>query len=166
MKKEPIRFLFVCTGNICRSPTAHAIFRQRITSRNLTGKLACDSAGTQAYHLGEGADLRSVEHGTRRGYDFSFHQARKVKRSDFHEFDWILAMDRSHLEFLQSLSVPNQRAQVEMFLSVLPKAKLLDMPDPYYGGDPGFEQVLDLCEAACDRWIEKVLEASPEGPKI
>lgn len=157
MKKEPIRFLFVCTGNICRSPTAHAILLDRIARRELEGRVECDSAGTHAYHLGEGADPRSARHGKRRGYDFSFHRARRVTRADFHEFDWILAMDRSHLEILQELSVPDQRARVALFLSSTPACGEIDVPDPYYGGDQGFEHVLDLCEAACDAWLEKAL---------
>ena len=158
MKKEPIRFLFVCTGNICRSPTAHAIFRDRIARRGLQARVECDSAGTQAYHAGEGADPRSAEHGRRRGYDFSFHRARKVRRTDFHEFDWILAMDQSHLEALEDLSVPDQRARVALFLSSTPGCGETDVPDPYYGGTAGFEHVLDLCEAACDTWLDRVLE--------
>lgn len=157
MKKEPIRFLFVCTGNICRSPTAHAIFRSRIDQRHLGGRVECDSAGTHAYHVGEGADPRSAKHGKLRGFDFSFHHARKVNRADFHDFDWILAMDQSHFEILQELSVPGQRARVAMFLSSTPDCGESDVPDPYYGGDQGFEHVLDLCEAACDAWLEQAL---------
>ena len=157
MKKEPIRFLFVCTGNICRSPTAHAIFLQRIRSRKLESLLECDSAGTHAYHVGEGADSRSVVHGKRRGYDFSFHRARRVLSTDFHEFDWILAMDRGHLEILQGMAVPGQKARLALFLDSTPECGLQDVPDPYYGGDMGFEHVLDLCEAACDAWIQKAL---------
>jgi protein-tyrosine phosphatase len=158
MKKDPIRILFVCTGNICRSPTAHAILRKRILDRSLEAMVECDSAGTHAYHVGEGADPRSAKHGKRRGYDFSFHHARKVSRSDFHEFDWILAMDRGHLESLQEMSVPDQRAQIALFLSAIPGCKIEDTPDPYYGGDMGFEQVLDLCEQGCDAWLDKVLK--------
>jgi len=158
MKKEPICFLFVCTGNICRSPTAHAIFRSRIAQRRLEERVACDSAGTHAYHVGEGADPRSAKHGQRRGYDFSFHHARKVNRADFHDFDWILAMDQGHFEILQELSVPGQRARIAMFLSSTPESRETDVPDPYYGGDQGFEHVSDLCEAACDAWLDKALE--------
>lgn len=161
MKKEPIRFLFVCTGNICRSPTAHAIFRDRIAQGNLEGRVDCDSAGTHAYHLGEGADPRSAKHGLQRGYDFSFHRARKVAQADFHEFDWILAMDQSHFEILKEQSVPDQRAKVALFLSITPDCGEIDVPDPYYGGDNGFEHVLDLCEDACDAWLEKALKRSP-----
>lgn len=157
MKKDPIRFLFVCTGNICRSPTAHAIFRRRIQELGLQSRLDCDSAGTHAYHVGEGADARSALHGKRRGYDFSFHRARKVNAADFHDFDWILAMDRGHLEILQDMAVPDQRAKLALFLSVTPECGTQDVPDPYYGGDQGFEHVLDLCERACDAWIQKAL---------
>lgn len=159
MKKAPIRFLFVCTGNICRSPTAHAIFRKLVSDRKLAESIEFDSAGTHAYHEGEGADPRSAKHGKRRGYDFSFHRARKVCSSDFHEFDWILAMDRSHLEILQELSVPEQRAKIALFLSAVPGCGIDDMPDPYYGGDVGFETVLDLCEAGCKAWLDKALKA-------
>ena len=147
----------MCTGNICRSPTAHAVLRHLIRERNLEGRLECDSAGTQAYHVGEGADPRSRAAGERRGLDFSFHRARKVSPRDLEDFDWILAMDRSHLEWVQGQSYPGQRARVELFLSVLPGLDADEMPDPYYGGPRGFDLVLDLCQRACEAWIPRWL---------
>ena len=146
---EPIRALFVCTGNICRSPTAHAVLRHLIAQRGLQERLECDSAGTQAYHEGEGADRRSREAGERRGLDFAFHRARRVRAADLEAFDWILAMDRSHLEHLQDMSHPGQRARVELFLG------RDDMPDPYYGGARGFDEVLDLCWNGCEAWLAR-----------
>ena len=149
-----VKLLFVCTGNICRSPTAHAVLLRMIREKGLQGELEVDSAGTQAYHEGEGADPRSRKTGELRGYDFSFHKARKVFRRDLEAFDWILAMDESHLSWLRDIAYPGQRAKIELFLSALPDGGHAEMPDPYYGGPRGFELVLDLCERACAAWID------------
>jgi len=150
---HPVRILFVCTGNICRSPTAHAVLLRLIRERGMEGVLECDSAGTQAYHEGDGADPRSCATGERHGLDFSFHRARKVVRRDLEDFDWILAMDRSHLDWLQDISYTGQRAKVELFLSALSDSAWMEMPDPYYGGGRGFETVLSLCQKGCEAWL-------------
>lgn len=157
--EEKIRLLFVCTGNICRSPTAEVVMRSMAKQRGLSHRIEVASAGTQAYHVGEGADRRSVSHAARRGYDLSAHQARKFVSSDVHDFDYILCMDRSHLEVVKEASVPFQRAQVELFLKFAARGPAQDMPDPYYGGDRGFENVLDLCEAGSQGMIEHLLQA-------
>jgi len=155
MSNESIDVLMVCTGNICRSPTAEVVLRRKAQERGVGRRLEVDSAGTQAYHAGEGADPRTVECGTRRGYDFSSHRARRVTRADFEAYDWILAMDHSHLEALERLSYPGQRARLAMFLEPVEKIHGLEVPDPYYGGPMGFERVLDMCEDACKGWLDR-----------
>lgn len=157
---SPVRVLIVCTGNICRSPTAHAVLRHLIEERGLEGRLECDSAGTQAYHEGDSADARARAAGERNGLDFSFHRARRVRSSDFEEFDWILAMDRSHLEWLREHSSKGQRAQLALFLDACPEHRWTEMPDPYYGGPGGFETVLDLCRKGCEAWLGRWFPSS------
>lgn len=160
MANSPLRILFVCTGNICRSPTAEVVFRKLAQERGVADRFDCDSAGTQAYHAGHGADPRSVEHGQRRGLDFSSHRARKLVLRDFEEFDWVLAMDRTHLEAMHSMAYDGQKAKIGLFLSAVPENTEPDMPDPYYGGVSGFEQVLDLCEAAGKAWLDRLTSDS------
>lgn len=137
------RILFVCTGNICRSPTAEGVARHIISERGLP--IDVDSAGTQGYHAGEPPDPRSQRAARKRGYDLSKLRARKVTLPDFECFDLILAMDRDHLRYLQRLCPPQWHDRVHLFLDYLPGAHD-EVPDPYYGGDAGFEHVLDLCE--------------------
>ncbi len=160
---DPIRVLIVCTGNICRSPTAHAVLLHLIRERALAHRLECDSAGTQAYHEGEGADPRSRSTGERQGLDFSFHRARRMRSTDFAEFDWILAMDQSHMDWLRDHSHKGQRAQLALFLEACPDLGVTEMPDPYYGGPMGFETVLDLCRKGCEAWLERWLPSSEKS---
>ena len=139
-----MKFLFVCTGNICRSPTAHGVFRDMAEK---AGKaVICDSAGTHAYHVGELPDARTRKVALKRGYDLSTLRARKIAPADFEYFDHILCMDRGHYEILLRIAPSAHAAKVQMFDS-------RDVPDPYYGGPDGFEAVLDQVEAACQRWI-------------
>lgn len=140
------RVLFVCTGNICRSPTAEGVFRHLIAEAGLGDVIATDSAGTHGYHVGEPPDPRTVDAAQRRGFDLSTLRARRVKMDDFETFDLILAMDRDHLEHLESLRPNTARAEIQLFLAYHPDKKLRDVPDPYYGGRNGFEQVLDMVE--------------------
>lgn len=160
---DPIRVLIVCTGNICRSPTAHAVLRHLIFQRGLQDRLECDSAGTQAYHEGAPADARARAAGERDGLDFSFHRARRVRSSDFDDFDWILAMDRSHLEWLRQRSHGGQKAKIALFLEVCQDLGWTEMPDPYYGGNRGFDTVLDLCRKGCEAWLERWLPSSEKA---
>lgn len=161
--EEKIRILFVCTGNICRSPTAEVVLAQRARQRGFPERLDVHSAGTHAYHVGEGADARSTEHALRRGYDLSRHRARKFRASDLDDFDWVLCMDRSHLEHVQEFLHDDQRAHVALFLDFASgSARGQDMPDPYYGGDMGFENVLDLCEEASLGFIERLVSGDLE----
>ncbi len=139
--------LFVCLGNICRSPTAEAVFRAR--SANLG--IAIDSAGTGAWHAGEGPDPRSRAEGERRGYSFEGQTARKVTVQDFYDFDFILAMDASNLSDLRDLRPNDSQANLSLFL---PDGS--DVPDPYYGGPEGFSRVVDLIEFASDFWLAQM----------
>ena len=133
--------LFVCTGNICRSPTAEGVLRTLAEKENL--KIHVESRGTHDYHVGEPPDERAQHHAKRRGYDLSRQRARHVSKSDFETFDLIVAMDRGHLRLLARICPPHLASKLRPFL---PQA---DVPDPYYGGPEGFEQVLDMIEEAC-----------------
>jgi protein-tyrosine phosphatase len=149
--------LFVCTGNICRSPTAEGVFRHLARERGVLDMLRVDSAGTHDYHVGEAPDARSVEHAARRGYDLAPLRARQVSGADFREFDRILAMDRGHLRQLKAMAPAGSPARVAMFLDHSGSWRGLDVPDPYYGGSRGFEEVLDMVEEASARLLEEIL---------
>ena len=146
----PIRLLFVCTGNICRSPTAEGVFRARPARAGLAARFSLDSAGTHGYHIGEPPDPRSCEAALRRGVDLSAQRARQVTAQDFTRFDLLLAMDRGHLRNLQALAPADRSDRAHLFLRFAPRLGLTDVPDPHYGGAAGFEQVLDMIEAASD----------------
>ncbi|WP_293931716.1 low molecular weight protein-tyrosine-phosphatase [Iodobacter sp.] len=147
MKK--VKVIFVCTGNICRSPTADGVMRQWVKDAGLSHAIEVDSAGTQNYHIGEPPDRRAQSHAQKRGFDLSFLRARSVQQSDFAEFDWILAMDNGHLKDLQRQCPPEYQSRVKLFLSFAPVPTQSEVLDPYYGGAAGFEAVLDQVEAGC-----------------
>ncbi|WP_373976734.1 low molecular weight phosphotyrosine protein phosphatase [Chitinibacter sp. SCUT-21] len=140
----------VCTGNICRSPTADGVLRKKIAQAGLVGRVRVDSAGTTDYHVGEAPDRRAQQHAKKRGYDLSNLRAREVCASDYVEFDLILAMDSTHLSFLKRSCPSEYQTKVQLFLDFAPEYRQSDVPDPYYGGAEGFEQVLNLIEAGCD----------------
>lgn len=152
MKKFSV--LFVCTGNICRSPTADGVLRKLLQVGQMDVHVEVDSAGTLDYHTGEMPDARSQLHAKRRGYDLSVLRARPVKPEDFDQHDLILAMDRSHLAILERRCPPEKKHKLRLFLEFAQKSKTLEVPDPYYGGDDGFEHVLDLIEDACGGLLE------------
>lgn len=154
-----IHLLFVCLGNICRSPTADGIMKDRIQRAGLSERIHVDSAGTGDWHIGREPDPRTVAAALQRGYDLSSLRARQVHADDFLRFDYILAMDRSNLEHLQAMCPPNYAGELCLFLDYYPDpgtdSDLLaqcggEVPDPYYGEASGFDQVLDLVEGACD----------------
>lgn len=147
------RILFVCLGNICRSPTAEAVFRDRVERASLDHLFDIDSAGTIAAHAGERADSRMRSHGACRKYDLTS-ISRKVTASDFTEFTHILAMDRQNLADLKAMAPVDTTAELSLFLNWDPHAPVHEVPDPYYGGAQGFETVLDLIEDASDRLLE------------
>jgi protein-tyrosine phosphatase len=142
------RVLFVCMGNICRSPTAEGVFRHLVEQQGLAGKIIIDSAGTHDYHIGDAPDARAQAAAARRGYDLSGLRARQVLRDDFSTFDYVLAMDQANLGLLQQQCPENYRNRLKLFLEFADDGALREVPDPYYGGAQGFEQVLDLVENA------------------
>ncbi len=153
-----VSVLFVCMGNICRSPTAEGVFRNLVESRNLQDQIMIDSAGTHAYHVGEKPDPRSRAAALERGIDLSSQRARKVAQDDFERFDYVLAMDRSNYADLQSLLTPGQRDKLHLFLDFANAWDETEVPDPYYGGSHGFERVLDMVEDASQGLLEDILQ--------
>jgi protein-tyrosine phosphatase len=155
--ERPTGVLFVCTGNICRSPTAEGVFRHLARERGLLKALRVESAGTHDYHVGEAPDARAIAHAARRGYDISRLRARQVSPADFRTFDRILAMDRGHLRLLNSIAPAEAPARIAMFLDHSVRWRGLDVPDPYYGASRGFEEVLDMVEEASARLLEEIV---------
>lgn len=151
--------LFVCLGNICRSPTAHAVFRQKVAQTSLDVEI--ESAGTSAYHEGSKPDPRSVAAGQKRDYDFSGISSRKIRDEDFEFYDYILAMDNDNLKSLLRRCPPEYSHKVMLFLTFSEQYKdVEEVPDPYYGGAAGFEFVLDLIEEASDGLIQQLHKTS------
>ena len=147
-----MKLLFVCTGNICRSPTAEAVLRKMSFDEKIS--LHVESRGTHDYHVGEPPDERSQHHAKGRGYDLSAQRARQVSDRDFEEFDLILAMDRGHLRLLERMCPAPHRSKLRLLLGDR------DVPDPYYGGADGFEEVLDLVESACAGLLQEMRRAT------
>ena len=152
-----VRVLMVCLGNICRSPTAHAVFQNRIDTAGLGARVEVDSAGTADYHIGSSPDKRSIEMGAQHGYDLSQQRARQVQPKDFDTFDYLLAMDLQNLEDLRS-QCPSAHARKLYLMMDFGTSAIKEVPDPYYGGDNGFEKVLKLVEDAADGLIAHISE--------
>lgn len=150
-----IRVLFVCLGNICRSPTAHGVFEAMVQQHGLSEAVKVESCGTGAWHIGEPPDKRASEHARKRGYDLSYLRARQVQPSDFYEFDFILAMDEANLRDLDLLCPSDAKTIPQFFLSFGDYSET-EVPDPYYGGSDGFEHVLDLVESASKGLLEAI----------
>lgn len=151
-----VKVLFVCMGNICRSPTAEGVFTHLVQQADLQEKIAIDSAGTHAYHIGEPPDLRSQQAAKIRGIDISHLRARRVTKEDFNTFDYILAMDKSNYADLQQICPKGKEHKLSMFLEFAPDLNVKEVPDPYYGGGQGFEHVLDLVEAASQGLLDDI----------
>ncbi len=150
---KPLRLLFVCSGNICRSPLAEAIFRSLAQDAGLGGRFELDSAGTHGYHEGELADPRTRRVGQRHGVKVTS-IAREIDTDDLERFDLVVAMDRGHLRQLESMASAAQRAKLRLIRDFDPGGPGRDVPDPYYGGEAGFEQVYTILDAACRGLLE------------
>ena len=142
--------LFVCMGNICRSPTAETVFREHAQRAGLLDDLRIESAGIGSWHVGEPPDKRAILHGRRRGYDLEPLRARQVTRADFARFDYILGMDLRNLRDLKALRPDDYKGHLGLFLDFAPHLDVREVPDPYYGGPDGFEAVLELVERASE----------------
>ncbi|UXY14398.1 low molecular weight phosphotyrosine protein phosphatase [Chitiniphilus purpureus] len=158
IKKERFSVLFICTGNICRSPTADGVLRHLVRQAGLQDRVEVDSAGTHDYHIGEAPDRRTQAHAVKRGYDLCSLRAREVASGDFARFDLVLAMDRGHLALLQRQCPAAYRHKVRLFLEFATRHGEREVPDPYYGGAEGFEHVLDLVEDGCAGLLAHVRE--------
>jgi len=148
MKK--VLVLFCCMGNICRSPTAEAVFRSRVEEAGLAQQILIDSVGTHDYHIGNPPDLRTQRAARQRGYDMSGLRGRQVEVADFTRFDYVLAMDNANMAILHRLCPQPQRDRLGLFLEYASNHREREVPDPYYGGEDGFERVLDMVEDAAE----------------
>ncbi|MBU0688393.1 MAG: low molecular weight phosphotyrosine protein phosphatase [Gammaproteobacteria bacterium] len=143
-----VNVLFVCMGNICRSPTAEAVFRHYVDEEGLTDVIHIDSAGTHDYHIGEPPDSRTQRAAKQRGYEMNSLRGRQAEEGDFARFDYVLAMDEANLSILQNLRPRDTQSHLGLFLAFAEHHKEREVPDPYFGGADGFEHVLDLVEDA------------------
>ena len=150
MKEADFKILFVCMGNICRSPTAEAVFFKKLTAQDLLHKIKIDSAGTHNFHPDAPPDARSQMHALKRGYDMSHLRARQVLESDFEEFDLLLTMDWDNRALLEERCPAMHLHKIRAFTEFLQTTQAAVIPDPYYGGEQGFEHVLDLIEEASE----------------
>jgi protein-tyrosine phosphatase len=153
--REKVSVLFVCMGNICRSPTAEGVFRRHVAEAGLDDLFEIDSAGTHAYHVGEPPDRRAQEAATRRGFSLADIRARRVAAGDFERFHHIIAMDEDNLVMLHEQADATYREKIRLFLE-FGSGPETEVPDPYYGGATGFERVLDLVEDASRGLLERL----------
>jgi protein-tyrosine phosphatase len=159
--RAEISVLFVCLGNICRSPTAEGVFRKLLAEAGLDGRIRVDSAGTGGYHVGAPPDARALAAARARGVDLSGIRARKVSSEDFETFDLILAMDEDNLDDLQRSHSGDSRARIALLLDFAPHRHERAVPDPYYGGKNGFDRVLDLVTEACAGLLDDLRRRMP-----
>ena len=148
--------LFVCLGNICRSPVAEGVFAHKIEQAGLADQVEVDSAGTAAWHVGKAPDSRMIKAAGGRGYDLSSLRARQALAEDFNKFDYILAMDQENYDNLCQIRPPKAQAKLALFLDYASGVQETQVPDPYYGGQEDFHHVIDLVEAASDGLIENL----------
>jgi len=153
--------LFVCAGNICRSPTAEGVFRAAAARAGFAARIAADSAGIGDWHTGSPPDRRAIQAARRRGYDLTALRARQVEIGDFTRFGWILAMDRSNLRSLEAMRPHDFAGHLGLLLDLAPELRTREVPDPYYGGPDGFDHVLDLIEAASAVLLARVQHSLP-----
>jgi protein-tyrosine phosphatase len=161
--REPrLRILMVCTGNICRSPTAEGVLRTKLQQAGMGADILVASAGTQGYHTAEPPDPRAVRAAAQRGYDLAALRARPLRPEDFQRFDFMFAMDRGHLEWLHKRRPEAAQVDLALLMSLARQHPLVsEVPDPYYGAPAGFDHVLDLVEDACDGIVERLSHQKP-----
>ncbi|WP_322629294.1 low molecular weight protein-tyrosine-phosphatase [Halothiobacillus sp.] len=157
--------LFVCMGNICRSPTAEAVFRKLVIDEGLEAHIQIDSAGTHAYHIGNPPDARSTATALRRGYQMDVLRARQVTQADIQAFDYVLAMDRDNAAILRQLAPAELQEKPRLLMSYAADYGIDEVPDPYYGGGQGFEQVLDMIEEASASLLAEIRRNLPRPQK-
>ena len=159
---RPTRILFVCLGNICRSPSAEAVMVKLINDQSCAESIEVDSAGVGSWHVGEPADARMRRHAEKRGYQLDG-RARQVRTQDFEYYDWIIAMDDKNFDDLQMMDRKKRhRAKIHRMSSFCSQTDTPEVPDPYYGGADGFETVLSILEDACNGLLEQLLESQPQ----
>ena len=156
-----VRVLFVCLGNICRSPTAEGVFRDLVRREGLAERIRTDSCGTSGWHIGNPPDSRACAEAERRGIDLSDLRARQIRESDFNEFDYILGMDDQNITNLQSMCPTNHKDRIKLFLSYAPDVGRHDVPDPYYGGPDGFRDVFDMIDQASHGLLSDIRTRHP-----
>jgi len=149
-----VSVLFVCMGNICRSPTAEGVFRKIVADEGLEETVRVDSAGTHAYHTNEPPDRRAQQAAERRGFSLADIRARRLREKDFEEYDYILAMDEDNLHIVREVQISEHSAELRLFMEFAEDNHMTEVPDPYYGGTAGFERVLDLVEEASRGLLE------------
>ena len=161
MNEESLhKILFVCMGNICRSPSAEGILLKKVQEKGLENNFLIDSCGTHGYHEGQGPDQRSIEAALERGIDIRNQISRLVVNSDFEKFDYIISMDHRNVDTLKQISDSKYHHKLTLFLDYTDDSEYIEVPDPYYGGDDGFELVLDLLDKAADGLIRQLTEGS------
>ena len=158
-KLNKIAICFVCMGNICRSPTAEGVFRYKARLAGVEEKLHITSAGTHGYHIGSSPDKRSASVALTRGYDLSTIKSRRVEQKDFTIFDYILPMDKENFAYLKALKPVEAKATLKLFMDFSKNYDERNVPDPYFGGNKGFELVLDMIEDAADGFIEYLIKS-------
>lgn len=159
------RILFLCLGNICRSPLAEGAFRTLVTAKERHAEFQIDSAGTAAFHIGKPPDPRSIAEASKHGVEIASQRARQLHRDDFRRFDWIVAMDGSNLAEAEALRPKDGAARVVAFMSFVPGTAIRDVPDPYYGGDEGFGEVWQLLGAGMPHLLAAIDAAGDGSPR-
>ncbi len=153
---KKVSVLFVCLGNICRSPTAHGVFRNMVQEAGLEDVIEVDSAGTAAFHVGKSPDSRSMQVANERGIDMTDLRARQVDLGDFYQYDYVLAMDEANFSNLKDVALPEHYEKIELFLAYSQEFSETEVPDPYYGGAKGFDHVFDLVESASQGLLQAI----------
>ena len=156
-ESSKVKVLFVCMGNICRSPTAHGVFRKLVTESDYAERIEIDSAGTHAYHVGEPPDQRATQTALARGIDIEDLRARRAEADDFLAFDYVLAMDQDNYHSLSRICPRGMERKLGLFMDYAPELRRREVPDPYYGGQQGFDQVFDMVEAAARGLLDDIV---------